>query len=183
MKIRDLQIDAIKVLLPKYNEDFRGYFVETWNQRAFFAVGMDVGFVQDNCSYSVCADTIRGLHFQSPPKAQAKLIRAVQGSIFDVAIDLRRSSSSFGQHVAAVLTAKAGEQMFIPVGFAHGFCTLEPDTVVAYKVSEYYSPDHEQGIVWDDADLRIQWPLSGDPVLSPKDSALPRWGHVQSPFS
>jgi dTDP-4-dehydrorhamnose 3,5-epimerase len=183
MKLTDLAIDGVKLFVPQRRADARGYFVETWNRQTLAAAGVDIEFVQDNASFSVRAGTIRGLHFQTPPPVQAKLVRVVRGSIFDVAVDLRRSSPSFGKHVSAVLTAEGGEQLFIPVGFAHGFCTLEPGTEVAYKTSGFYSPSHDKGIAWDDPDLGIDWPLKGAaPVLSDKDRAFPRLADFKSPF-
>jgi dTDP-4-dehydrorhamnose 3,5-epimerase len=139
--------------------------------------------VQDNCSYSVSRGTIRGLHYQTPPRAQAKLVRVVRGAVVDVAVDLRRASPTFGRHVSAVLSAETGEQLFIPIGFAHGFCTLEPGTEVAYKISDFFSPQHDTGIAWDDGDLGITWPLEGlSPVLSDKDRKLPRLCESASAF-
>jgi dTDP-4-dehydrorhamnose 3,5-epimerase len=183
MKSTDLAIDGVKLFVPRRISDARGYFVETWNRQVFAEAGVDVEFVQDNASFSALAGTVRGLHFQIPPKAQAKLVRIVRGSIFDVAVDLRRSSPSFGRHVSAVLTAEGGEQLFIPAGFAHGLCTLEPDTEVAYKISGAYSPEHDKGIAWNDPDLGIEWPLEGlDPTLSDRDRKLPRLADAGSPF-
>src|SRR5688572_26602276 len=132
MDIVDLEIDAVKLVRPRQFTDSRGFFVETWNRKTFAAVGIDVNFVQDNASWSRAAATIRGLHFQRAPRVQAKLVRVVRGRAFDVAVDLRRGSPSFGRYVSAVLTAEGGEQLFVPAGFAHGFCTLEDSTEVAY---------------------------------------------------
>ena len=183
MQIRSLEIEAVKLIEPRRFTDRRGYFVETWNRKALAEAGVAVDFVQDNASYSRDAGTIRGLHFQRLPAAQAKLVRVVRGAVFDVAVDLRRASPSFGRFVSAVLTAERGEQLFVPVGFAHGFCTLEPDTEVAYKVSDHYSPEHDAGIAWDDPELGVPWPLSGGaPVLSDKDLQLPRLADVPSVF-
>lgn len=175
MEVTSLEIEAVKLVRPKKHSDSRGYFMETWNRRAFAEIGIDVDFLQDNCSYSALPATIRGLHFQRPPRAQAKLIRVLRGAAFDVAVDLRRASPTFGLSVSAVLSAAGCEQLFIPVGFAHGFCTLEPDTEVAYKASDFYSAEHDTGIAWNDADLQIAWPLEGrSPVLSDKDRKWPR---------
>jgi len=139
--------------------------------------------VQDNASYSREAGTIRGLHYQRPPAAQAKLVRVVRGRVLDVAVDLRRGSPSYGRFVAVELTAEGGEQLFVPVGFAHGFCALEPDTEVAYKVSDFYAPQHEAGVIWNDPDIGIEWPLAGgEPVLSDKDTRLPRLAESGPPF-
>lgn len=182
MDFSNFSIDGVKLIRPRRIPDPRGYFVETWNSRAFAEAGIDVAFGQDNASFSAKRGTIRGLHFQKPPMAQAKLVRVVRGSIFDVAVDIRRASSTFGRHVAATLTAAGGEQLYIPVGFAHGFCTLEADTEVAYKISGFYSPEHDTGIAWNDPDLGIDWPLGLEPTLSVRDQKLPRLAEAGSPF-
>jgi dTDP-4-dehydrorhamnose 3,5-epimerase len=183
MDVVSLEIDAVKLVRPRRFPDFRGFFVETWNRKAFAHNGIDVDFVQDNCSYSRQAGTIRGLHYQKAPVGQAKLVRVVRGAAFDVAVDLRRDSPSYGRHVAAGLTADGGEQLFVPVGFAHGFCTLEPDTEVAYKVSQFHSPEHDAGIAWDDPEIGIEWPLAGQPpILSDRDRSMPRLSEVDAPF-
>ena len=183
MELTNLPIDAVKLIRPRRFSDARGYLVETWNRHTFFEAGIDVDFVQDNASFSGRAPTIRGLHYQTPPMAHAKLVRVVRGAIFDVAVDLRKDSPSFGQHVGVELTPESGQLLFIPVGFAHGFCTLEPDTEVAYKLSNLYSPKHDTGIAWDDPALGIEWPLAGrEPILSDKDRTLPCLSQVPSPF-
>jgi dTDP-4-dehydrorhamnose 3,5-epimerase len=179
MDVKKLAIEAVKLLQPRRVADSRGYFAEIWNRQVFAAAGIDVDFVQDNQSFSKQRATVRGLHFQRPPRAQAKLIRVVRGSVFDVAVDLRCASPTFGQHTSAVLTAESGEQLFIPIGFAHGLCTLEPDTEVQYKVSDFYAREHDAGILWDDPDLGIAWPLGGaEPVLSDRDRQLPRFREI-----
>ena len=183
MEVVPLEIDAVRLVKPRRFADARGFFVETWNREVFAEHGIDVDFVQDNQSRSYSVATIRGLHFQTPPAAQAKLVRALAGSIFDVAVDIRRASPTFGRWVSAVLTAEGGEQLYVPVGFAHGFCTLEPNTEVAYKVSDFYSRENDAGIIWDDPDLGITWPIGGkEPVLSEKDQSLPRLADAASPF-
>jgi dTDP-4-dehydrorhamnose 3,5-epimerase len=155
--------------------DLRGYFMETYSERDFRAVGVEARFVQDNQSLSARAGTLRGLHFQTPPHAQAKLVRVVRGAVLDVAVDIRRGSPDFGRHVACHLTAEGAEQLYIPAGFAHGFVTLAPDTEVAYKVSDLYAPECDRGIAWDDPDLGLPWPeLPGGPILSAKDRTHPR---------
>ncbi len=156
-------------------EDSRGVFIETYNRRDFTAVGIAEEFVQDNQSLSVHPGTVRGLHFQVPPAPQAKLVRVLRGRILDIAVDLRAGSPSFGRHVAAELSAENGLMFYIPVGFAHGFATQEPDTEVAYKVSALYAPGCDRGIAWDDPALGIDWGI--DPAtarLSDKDRVLPR---------
>jgi dTDP-4-dehydrorhamnose 3,5-epimerase len=178
-----LEIAGVTLLRPKKFVDSRGYFLETFNARTYSRAGIDAVFVQDNQSLSFQFGTIRGLHFQLPPEPQAKLIRVMRGSIFDVAVDLRRGSPSFGHWCSATLTAKGAEQLFIPHGFAHGFCTLEPDTEVAYKVDSFYSPSCEAGLRWDDPDLAICWPVPPvKAVVSDKDSKLPYFKAFDSPF-
>ena len=165
-------------------EDDRGWFTETFNQRSFRDLGVDVSFCQDNHSLSRPAGTLRGLHFQTPPHGQAKLVRCIRGSIWDVAVDVRRGSPTYGQWTAATLSAENGDQLFVPVGFLHGFVTLEPDTEVTYKVSDFYAPECDGGIAWNDPDLALPWPLpEGGPVLSPKDGRLPRLAEFDSPFA
>ena len=174
MNAVELDINGVWLITPARHEDERGAFVETYSRRSFGALGIDRIFVQDNQSLSRRPGTIRGLHYQRPPTAQSKLVRVLRGSILDVCVDLRRSSPSFGRHVTAEITARDGNQIFVPAGFAHGFCTLEPDTEVAYKVDALYAPEDEGGIAWDDAALAIDWPVSAaDVVISPKDAALP----------
>lgn len=155
--------------------DHRGFFLETYSSRDFAALGIPDLFVQDNHSLSAQPGTIRGLHFQLPPRAQAKLVRVLRGAILDIAVDIRRSSPSFGQHVAVTLSAADARQFYVPAGFAHGFCTLEPDTEVAYKVTDFYAPDCDRGIAWDDPDLGLAWPVAPEAAqLSDKDRRAPR---------
>lgn len=174
MQVVETRIPDVKLITPKRHGDHRGYFSETYNQRALRDAGIVLDFVQDNQSLSAERGTIRGLHFQTPPFAQDKLVRVLRGSIFDVAVDLRQGSPTFGQHVSATLTADEGTQMLVPIGFGHGFCTLEPDTEVFYKVTNYYAPDCDRGLLWNDADLAIDWPVAADQaVLSQKDLNQP----------
>ena len=174
---------TIRLLVPKRFGDDRGWFSETYSVRTFARLGIDIAFVQDNHSLSRPVGTLRGLHFQTPPHAQAKLVRCVRGRILDVAVDLRRSSPTFGRHVSAELSVANGEQLFIPVGFAHGFVTFEPDTEVIYKVTDFYAPDCDGGIRWNDPAIGIDWPLpASGPVLSPKDEKLPFLKDFESPF-
>lgn len=166
----------VKTVEPRIFPDSRGYFSEVYNRRSFAEGGIDVEFVQDNRSYSRAVNTVRGLHFQVPPFAQAKLVRVTSGSILDVAVDIRHGSPTFLRHAAVMLSAENGRQLFVPVGFAHGFRTLEPDTEVVYKVSDFYSPQHESAIVWNDAELGIPWGVAEEEVvLSDKDRASPKF--------
>ena len=174
VQITSLAIPDVRLVVPNRFGDARGFFSETYSRRDFAAGGIADGFVQDNHSRSASTGTVRGLHYQLPPFAQGKLIRVLKGSILDVAVDIRRGSPSFGDHVAVTLTAEAGNQLYVPAGFAHGFCTLEPDTEVAYKVTDYYSREHDRGIRWNDPALGIDWPVGAEAaVLSAKDVALP----------
>ena len=174
VQITSLAIPDVRLVVPDRFGDARGFFSETYSRRDFAAGGIADEFVQDNHSRSASTGTVRGLHYQLPPFAQGKLIRVLKGSILDVAVDIRRGSPSFGDHVAVTLTAEAGNQLYVPAGFAHGFCTLEPDTEVAYKVTDYYSREHDRGIRWNDPALGIDWPVGAEAaVLSAKDVALP----------
>jgi len=175
MDVTSLAIPEVRLIKPVKHGDRRGFFSETYNREAFTAAGMDVDFVQDNHSLSAEAGTLRGLHFQVPPRAQAKLLRVVRGAVFDVAVDLRWGSPSYGRHVSATISAAAWNQIFIPAGFAHGFCTLEPDTEVLYKVSDLYAPEAEQGLAWNDPALAIDWPVEAEAaILSARDREWPR---------
>jgi len=157
-----------------FTETSVGFFSETFNARALVASGIKDDFVQDNHSLSVQRGVVRGLHFQVPPNAQGKLIRVVRGSIFDVAVDIRSGSPTYGKHVSALLSAASWNQLWVPKGFAHGFCTLEPDTEVLYKVTDYFAPECDRGLRWDDSDIDIPWPIAGvDVVLSAKDKLHP----------
>lgn len=183
LEVKALKLDGVALLHPKKFSDERGYFVETFNAQSYAKVGIDAIFIQDNQSLSRKAGTVRGLHFQRPPAAQAKLVRVLHGAIFDVAVDLRPASPSYGQWCSATLTADGGEQLFVPRGFAHGFCTLEPDTQVAYKVDSYYAPSCDAGLRWDDPDLAISWPVEpANVVISKKDADLPFFKAFVSPF-
>lgn len=170
------------LLTPRRFADGRGWFAETYSQARAAIDGITVSFVQDNQSFSVGAGTVRGLHFQHPPHSQAKLVRCVRGSIMDYAVDIRRGSPTYGRYVSARLTSEIGEQLYVPVGFAHGFMTLEPDVEVAYKVSSLYAPQAEDGISWFDPDVAIQSPLSATPLLSDKDRVLGSLADLESPF-
>jgi dTDP-4-dehydrorhamnose 3,5-epimerase len=172
MLVEPLAIAEVKRVLPRVIRDERGFFSETYNQRALAEAGLDITFVQDNQSLSRAKGVVRGLHFQAPPHAQGKLVRVLKGAIFDVAVDIRHGSPTFGKHVSATLSAENAAQLWVPAGFAHGFCTIEPDTEVLYKVTDYYAPDCDLGIQWDDPALGIAWPVSSaDAILSAKDRA------------
>jgi dTDP-4-dehydrorhamnose 3,5-epimerase len=179
-----MSASRVTLITPKRFADERGWFCESFSARGFADAIGAVDFVQDNHSYSCAAGTLRGLHFQKPPHAQAKLVRCVRGVIWDVAVDLRRGSPTYGRHVAAELSAENGRQLFIPTGFAHAFVTLTADAEVLYKASDFYAPAHDAGLAWNDPDLAIPWPLADQrPILSPKDAALPLLKDFVSPFT
>jgi len=174
----------VRVVRPKRFGDSRGWFTESYNRKTFEGLGIDCVFVQDNHSYSQPAYTLRGLHLQIPPMAQDKLVRCTRGSIFDVAVDARKTSPTYGKWVGCELSAENGKQMFIPVGFAHGFLTLQPDCEVMYKCSALYEPSLEVGIAWNDPTIGIAWPIAAGcaPTLSAKDEALGSFAEFASPF-
>jgi len=183
LTVTPLAIPAVLVVVPQKFGDARGYFMESYHARAYKAAGIACDFVQDNQSLSATRGTSRGLHFQTPPEPQAKLVRVLRGSIFDVAVDIRRGSPSYGKWCGAKLTAHGAEQLFVPAGFAHGFCTLEPDTEVAYKVDGYYAPACDAGLAWNDPDLAIRWPVAAaEVIVSDKDAKLPGFSGFVSPF-
>lgn len=174
MNVIALDIPDVKLIIPAKFGDERGFFSETYNQRNFNEAGIEATFIQDNHSLSRDIGVLRGLHYQKPPFAQDKLVRVLKGRILDVAVDLRKNSPTFGQHVTAELSADNWTQIFVPIGFAHGFVTLEPNTEVIYKVSNSYSPEHEDGIIWNDETFAINWPVDLEKVqLSNKDKILP----------
>ena len=171
------------LVTPRRFGDHRGFFLETYSARDFADLGIADVFVQDNHSLSATAGTVRGMHFQLAPHAQAKLVRVLRGAILDVVVDIRRNSATFGRHVAVELSAENVQQLYVPVGFAHGFCTLQPDTEVAYKVTDTYAPDCDRGIAWDDPDLALPWPFEpGDVQLSDKDRRAPRLRDLPTAF-
>ncbi len=183
LEIEPTAIPDVKILTPKRFDDGRGFFSEVYNRQRFEDAGLRLGFVQDNHSLSAKVGTIRGLHFQTPPFAQDKLVRVVRGRILDVAVDLRKSSPTFGQHVAVELSAENWRQLLVPVGFAHGFCTLEPDTEVLYKVTGYYSAAHDRGLAFDDPIIGIEWPVAvGEAILSEKDRNHPLLAELPAYF-
>lgn len=185
MKVIATALPEIKVYLPKRLADQRGYFCEWYNARDMAQVGLDRAFLQDNISLSNDVGTVRGLHFQRPPHAQAKLVGVLAGAALDVVVDIRKGSPSFGRHVAIELSAERGNQIFVPEGFAHGFCTLQPGTVVSYKVTAYYDAEADAGIAWDDPDLAVAWPsLANAASLSARDRRLPRLAELSpAPFA
>ncbi len=179
-----LAIPEVILVKPPRIGDARGYFCETYARPRFAAAGIAADFVQDNESGSARVGTVRGLHLQAPPFAQAKLLRVLAGAVFDVAVDVRKGSPTYGRWVGERLTAEGGEQLFVPHGFAHGFCTLAPDTRVAYKVDAVYDRDSEAGILWNDPDLAIDWTIDAAAAfLSDKDKILPRLKDFDSPFT
>lgn len=183
LEIRPLKLDGVVEIRPRRMADERGFFAETWSAASFRAAGIDIDFVQDNHSLSRRRGVLRGLHFQAPPAAQDKLIRVSRGSIFDVAVDIRSGSSTFGQSAGTILSAEQGNQLLIPKGFAHGFLTLEPNTEVQYKVSAPYSRDHDRAIRFDDPAIGIAWPIDGEQILlSDRDRAAPILADVDTGF-
>jgi len=183
VKVERLAIPEVILVTPDRFDDARGFFSETWNQARFAAAGIDGTFVQDNQSLSRDRGVVRGLHCQIAPHAQGKLVRCVRGSIWDVAVDARRGSPTLGRWVAAELSAENWQQLWIPPGFLHGFCTLEPDTEVIYKVTGLYAREAERGVIWNDPVLALPWPVGAEEaVLSDKDQTLPSWTETGALF-
>lgn len=184
MQFRDFEIDGPFEIIPRKIEDERGYFSETFKLNGFSERVAGAEFVQDNQSLSVKTGTIRGIHFQTHPVAQGKLVRCLAGRLFDVAVDLRRGSSTFGKWIWTELSPDQNNQLWVPVGFGHAFCSLEPNTIVSYRVTNYYSPEHDKGVAWDDPDIGIDWPDIADPeTLSGKDRQQPRLAELSAYFS
>lgn len=181
MDVTRTDIPGVLLIKPKVFGDHRGFFSETYNRRQFAAHGLDIDFVQDNHAFSAQVGVLRGMHFQVPPMAQVKLVRVARGAVFDVVVDLRKGSPSFGRWQSFTLTSENHLQLLIPAGLAHGYMTLEPGTDFLYKVDRFYSPGHDVGILCDDPDLGIAWPHLA-PVLSDKDRRLPRFRDFESPF-
>lgn len=182
MELIACKIPAVFLLEVRRFGDHRGFFAETYNEKHYKSLGLNDNFVQDNQSLSAEVGTVRGLHFQSPHHAQAKLIRCGRGAIFDVAVDIRRGSPTYGKWVGHELNAENGKQMFIPTGFAHGFMTLLPNSEIIYKCSDYYAPEMEGSLLWNDPMIAIDWPLKAASVLSEKDAAAPQLSNLNSPF-
>ncbi len=183
MKVEKTKLDGVLVLTPRRFGDARGFFCESWNKARMADAGIELDFVQDNHSLSATRGTVRGLHFQSPPHAQAKLVRCGRGALLDVAVDIRVGSPTFGQWVAEELSAENGRQLLVPVGFAHGFVTLTEDTEIIYKCTDYYAPDCDRAIRFDDPDIGVEWGVTrADTVLSDKDASAPALADLDNPF-
>lgn len=182
LKIELLSLAGLALLTPRRFGDARGFFEETWSRKVLAEGGIDIDFVQDNHSLSAQVGTIRGLHFQAPPHAQAKLVRCGRGRLFDVAVDIRRGSPTFGQWYGVELSAENGAQLLIPAGFAHGFVTREPDTEIVYKCSDYYAPQAEGSVRYDDPAIGIDWGVTEAASISAKDAAAPLLSQIESPF-
>ena len=176
-----ISCNTILISVDRYSEH-RGFFAETYSRRKYSELGIDLEFVQVNHSLSRDVGTLRVLHFQAPPHAQAKLVRCGRGAIFDVAVDIRKGSPTYGCWEGYELTAENGDQLYVPVGFAHGFVTLEPDSEIVYKCSDYYAPETEGSVRWNDPDIGIDWPTDADPILSDKDAAALLLADLESPF-
>lgn len=184
MQVQSFDIPDVKLIIPSHIGDERGYFAETFRADLFAHRCGEIAFVQDNESLSAKAGTIRGLHFQSNPHAQGKLVRCTAGALFDVAVDIRQGSPSFGQWVGETLTPENGKQLWVPAGFAHGFCSLKPDTVICYKVTDYYSAECDKGLAWDDPAIAIAWPdLADADTLSAKDRKQPMLSELPAYFT
>lgn len=183
MKIDETSLAGLKILTPARFGDARGFFSESWNKERMSQAGLDYDFVQDNHSLSSTVGTLRGLHMQTPPHAQAKLVRCGRGRLLDVAVDIRKGSPSYGKWDSVELSAENGRQLLIPAGFLHGFVTLEPDTEIVYKCTDYYAPDCDRAVRFDDPALGIDWGLTTDPVLSEKDAKAPLLADMDNPFT
>ena len=177
-----MKINICILIQPNRYGDHRGFFAETYNRKKYLEYGIDIEFVQDNHSISKEVGTLRGLHFQSPPHAQAKLVRCGRGALFDVTVDIRRGSPTYGKWESFELTAENGYQLYVPIGFAHGFITLEQESEIVYKCSDYYAPETEKSISWKDPDIKICWPKLDKPILSEKDAGAPILEDFESPF-
>jgi dTDP-4-dehydrorhamnose 3,5-epimerase len=182
LAVQSFDVSGPLLITPKRFADSRGFLSETYNARVFAEAGIASAFVQDNDSLSRARGTVRGLHFQAPPRAQEKLMRVLKGRILDVVLDLRQGSPTYGRHVAAELGEDDGRQLYVPAGFAHGFCTLEPDTVVFYKITDFWAPECEGGVLWNDPALGIAWPDFAGAQVVAKDAALPRLSDLATPF-
>jgi dTDP-4-dehydrorhamnose 3,5-epimerase len=182
VKITETQLKGVVILEPSIYGDHRGWFTETYSQAKLKHAGIELDFVQDNHSFSATKGTLRGLHYQLNPKAQTKLVRCTSGSIFDVAVDIRKGSPTFGKWFGVELSAENKKQLLVPQGFAHGFMTLTEDVEVQYKVDEVYSPEHDRGIIWNDSTINIDWPIDIEPILSTKDEGAPTLVDAENNF-
>lgn len=182
MKTTETPLDGVLVIEPDVFGDHRGWFTETYNEAKYIEAGIDINFVQDNHSFSASKGTLRGLHYQLSPKAQTKLVRCTKGIIYDVAVDIRKGSPTFGQWFGLELSADNKKQLLVPKGFAHGFMTLTEDVEVQYKVDEIYSPEHDRGIIWNDPRINIEWPIDIKPILSGKDEGAPKLEETENNF-
>lgn len=183
MTVETTALEGVFLITPRRFGDNRGFFSESYSRKSLAEQGIDIEFVQDNHSLSSQVGTVRGLHFQAPPHAQDKLVRCGKGALFDVAVDIRRGSPTYGKWVGYELSFENGRQLLVPAGFAHGFITLQPDTEIIYKCSDYYAPETEGAVVWDDPAIGIDWPLDVAPVLSDKDAAARPLAELDTPFS
>jgi len=184
MKFRDFEIDGPFEIIPRKIEDDRGYFSEIFRLNGFSERVPGVDFVQDNQSLSLKPGTIRGIHFQSNPMAQGKLVRCLAGRLLDVAVDLRHDSHTYGRALSVILSPEDSNQLWVPAGFGHAFCTLEPNSIISYRVTNYYSRDHDKGVAWNDPDIRVEWPDIADAgTLSAKDRDQPKLADLPSYFS
>ena len=182
MNFQPTSLDEVIHITPQRFVDIRGFFAETYSHGIFARFGIDVGFVQGNHSRSALAGTVRGLHFQAPPHARSKLVRCGRGAIFDVAVDIRKGSPTYGKRVGYELTEDNGPQIYVPASFAHGFMTLHPNREIAYRCTDYYSPETEGAVRWNDPNIGIAWPLQGEVILSEKDAAAPMLAKLKTPF-
>lgn len=182
MKVIEGKLHGVNLLEPTAHGDNRGFFMESYTEKVFKEMGINANFVQDNHSLSKEVGVLRGMHYQLSPKAQSKLVRVVTGAIYDIVVDIRKGSPTYGQWEGFILSEYNKRQLFVPQGFAHGFCTLTKNVNLLYKVDEYYSPDHDRGIAWDDPDLAINWPVS-NPILSGKDSKQPTLHEADNDFT
>ena len=181
MQVEETSLPGVLILMPRRFGDARGFFSESWNRNTLVEHGIELDFVQDNHSLSAAVGTIRGLHFQAPPHAQDKLVRCGRGRLFDVAVDVRTGSPTYGEWVGVELSAENGRQLLVPAGFLHGFVTREPETEILYKCTDYYAPECDGAVRWDSCG--IDWGFAGQPVLSEKDAAAPRLADFDSPFT
>ena len=183
MEIIPTEISEVRIIIPAKHLDRRGFLSETYSKRRLAEGGIELDFVQENHSFSIEKGVVRGLHYQAHPFAQDKLLRVVRGAVFDVAVDLRRNSATFGKHVSVTLSAEKWNQILVPKGFAHGFATLEPSTEVVYKVTNYFCPEYDRGLFWRDPEVGIDWPVApSDAIVSEKDSRLPRLSELKDLF-